>query len=100
MAKAKTSDPARDRLAEVAVLFNLASNPNRFCILLILCDGERHVGGIAEDLVSTQPVTSNHLSLLRRGGLVKSRLQGHNKFYRLTETGETLAAIAETLAAL
>lgn len=51
-------------------------------ILLLFTDGrERTVGQIAAEAGLGQPSTSEHLAILRRGGLVVSRRDGKEVYY-------------------
>jgi len=52
-------------------------------ILVMLQDGERCVGDIAEAFDTTQPTISHHLSILKRLKLVKSRKMGKLVYYSL-----------------
>jgi DNA-binding transcriptional ArsR family regulator len=65
----------------------------RLHIILVLAEGEKHVGGICKTLNQSQPATSHHLALLRHGGIIAPRRQGKNNFSALTEAGEQLASI-------
>lgn len=56
-----------------ARLFHGLSDPTRLAILLSLLDGERRVGDIVEQVGSSQPNVSNHLSCLKGCGLVTDR---------------------------
>jgi DNA-binding transcriptional ArsR family regulator len=76
-----------------AVLLKQVSDPTRLQVIMMLADGERHVGSLCETLNQSQPAVSHHLALLRHGGIAAPRRQGKNNFYSLTETGEQLARI-------
>jgi DNA-binding transcriptional ArsR family regulator len=52
-------------------------------ILVMLQDGERCVGDIAEAFDTTQPTISHHLSILKRLKLVTSRKVGKLVYYSL-----------------
>jgi len=96
--KSKKDDVQRLKQAQrAALLLKQASDATRLQILGILADGERHVGGLCDELGQTQPAVSHHLALLRHGGLISPRRSGKQNFYSLTETGETLAAIVKAL---
>lgn len=99
--KAKKKDhDQRFKLAQRAsILLKQASDPNRLLILLMLAEGERHVGSICEELAQSQPAVSHHLALLRHGGIIIPRRAGKNNYYALTEAGANLARIVKTLMA-
>lgn len=52
-------------------------------ILVMLQDGERRAGDIAEAFDTTQPTISHHLSILKRLKLVTSRKVGKLVYYSL-----------------
>jgi DNA-binding transcriptional ArsR family regulator len=96
--KAKKEADQRVKLAQrSAVLLKQVSDPTRLLVMLMLSEGERHVGGLCQELNQSQPAVSHHLALLRHGGLIAPRRQGKNNFYSLTETGAQLAKIVKAL---
>ena len=82
---------------KAAILLKQVSDPTRLQIILMLDEGEKHVGALCETLNQSQPATSHHLALLRHGSIISPRRQGKNNFYALTEAGEELAAVVKTL---
>src|ERR1700740_652837 len=76
-----------------SILLKHVSDPTRLQVILILADGERHVGALCAQLSQSQPAVSHHLALLRHGGIIAPRRQGKNNFYRLTHTGERLGQV-------
>jgi DNA-binding transcriptional ArsR family regulator len=104
LAKASTKATGRkkpgasqlEQIKRVADLLKQASDPTRVRVLLLLSEGERHVGGLCEDMgLTSQPAVSHHLALLRHGGLVAPRRKGKHNFYALTEAGEGLARVVK-----
>ena len=82
---AKTSSSMQQNADEaVAVLKGLASR-NRLLLLCQLVEGERSVGELAQTLGLAQSVVSQHLSLLRREGVVIGRRDGQSIFYRISD---------------
>lgn len=84
-----------------ATLFRVLGHPARVRILEILRDeGERSVGALQGALGLESGGTSQHLSALRRVGLVESRREGTSVIYRiaddevpqLLETGRRIVA--------
>ncbi len=80
-----------------SVLLKHVSDPTRLQVILILSEGERHVGALCEQLSQSQPAVSHHLALLRHGGIIAPRRQGKNNFYSLTDTGHSLAGVVKGL---
>src|SRR5262249_24310938 len=77
--KAEREAALRHRRAQqAAALLKQVSAPTRLHVLLLLAEGERHVGALCEVLEHSQPATSHHLSLLRHGGLIAPRREGKN----------------------
>lgn len=61
----------------------LASETRQRILFRVLADGrERTVGQIAEAAELGQSTTSEHLAVLKRGGLVESRREGKEVYYR------------------
>lgn len=73
-------DDAAD--AATALLKALAS-PVRLKILCQLVEGERAVGDIAQALNVRDTLVSQHLALLRKDRLVRTRRAGQTVFYSL-----------------
>lgn len=73
-------DQAAGRACE---LLKALANRNRLLILCRLVDGERSVGELAGFLGVRDSTASQHLSLLRRDGLVSTRRDGQTILYTL-----------------
>jgi len=98
LSKAQKDAVVRLKQAQrAAILLKQVSDPTRLQIVLMLSEGEKHVGALCETLNQSQPATSHHLALLRHGGIIAPRRQGKNNFYALTEAGEQLTAIVKSL---
>jgi DNA-binding transcriptional ArsR family regulator len=82
-----------------SILLKHVSDPTRLQVILILSEGERHVGALCAQLSQSQPAVSHHLALLRHGGIIAPRRQGKNNFYSLTDTGTDLAHVVKNLIA-
>ena len=80
-----------------SILLKHVSDPTRLQVILILSEGERHVGALCAQLSQSQPAVSHHLALLRHGGIIAPRRQGKNNFYSLTDTGSDLAHVVKNL---
>ncbi|GAC1343866.1 MAG: hypothetical protein NVSMB14_07900 [Isosphaeraceae bacterium] len=94
---AKGNEQRHAHAQRVATLLKHVSDQTRLQVVLILSEGERHVGALCAQLSQSQPAVSHHLALLRHGGVISPRRKGKNNFYSLTETGESLAKVAKTL---
>jgi DNA-binding transcriptional ArsR family regulator len=95
---AKAKKGAEQRLKQVqkaAILLKQVSDPTRLQVILMLSEGEKHVGALCDDLNQSQPAVSHHLALLRHGGIIAPRRQGKNNFYGLTDAGEELAKVVK-----
>jgi ArsR family transcriptional regulator len=68
-----------------ANLFRVLGHPARVRILELLREGERSVGSLQAELNLDSGGTSQHLSALRRIGLVESRREGTSVFYRVDD---------------
>lgn len=71
------------RAATTQDAFNAVAEPRRRAILDELSGGELPVNGLVGRLGMTQPQVSKHLRVLREVGLVSTRGQGRQRFYRL-----------------
>lgn len=69
----------------------LLGDPTRRAIFELLAQGPCSVGELARQLPVSRPAVSQHLRLLKGGGLVSSRSQGARRIYRLDPDG--LAAL-------
>jgi DNA-binding transcriptional ArsR family regulator len=86
----RSAEKASDFLKSLA-------NPNRLRILCLIMEGERPVGDLAEAIGINQSATSQHLALMRREGLVKSRREGQTIYYQLADknVGRTLKLLSD-----
>jgi ArsR family transcriptional regulator len=66
-----------------AELFGLLSTPVRLKIISAVCNGERNVSELLEQIDTTQPNMSQHLATLYRAGVLGKRREGTQIFYRL-----------------
>ncbi len=64
-------------------VFNAIAAPDRREILDALITGEKAVGTIVNDLSMSQPQVSKHLRVLSEAGLVRCRVDGRHRLYRL-----------------
>lgn len=85
----KTAPVAPERMQQhadeaIAVLKAMASH-NRLLLLCELSQGECSVGALAQSLELAQSVVSQHLSLLRRDGVVSGRREAQTIYYRISD---------------
>ncbi|WP_245649409.1 ArsR/SmtB family transcription factor [Nocardia shimofusensis] len=69
----------------------ILGDPNRKAIFERLARRPSSVGELAESLPITRQAVSQHLQILKKGGLVVSTAQGTRRIYRINPEG--LAAI-------
>ena len=74
-------EAAADRASE---LLKALANRHRLLIICQLIDKERSVGDLAELLGIRDSTVSQHLSLLRRDGLVAARRDGQTIWYSIS----------------
>ena len=98
--KAKAVKPADTRVQQAkraSILLKHVSDPTRLQVIMILSEGEQHVGALCSQLSQSQPAVSHHLALLRHGQIIAPRRAGKNNFYSLTETGTSLSRVVKEL---
>ena len=93
----KAADQRSQQAKRASILLKHVSDPTRLQVILILADGEQHVGALCAQLSQSQPAVSHHLALLRHGGIIAPRRQGKNNFYSLTDTGTDLSTVVKGL---
>lgn len=78
---------------DVARLFQALGDPVRLTILVVLAEGERHIGELAALAGAPRGRVAAHLRLMRRQGLVESRRAGIYTYYRMADE-RVLALVA------
>lgn len=74
----------KGRVFELAAeLFGVLSTPMRLRILSALCDKEKSVSQLLQEIDTTQPNLSQHLNLLYRAGVLAKRKDGTQVIYRV-----------------
>ena len=74
-----------NRFAAAAEVFKLLDDANRVRIFWLLCHSEECVVNIAAMTGMTPPAVSHHLQLLRASGLIESRRDGKETYYRASD---------------
>jgi len=81
-----SSEEAADLLfSRIAERLKALSDPTRLKILHTLEEGELCVGDVLARVGGSQANVSKHLALLRRSGVVASRREGTNVYYRVVD---------------
>lgn len=73
------------KAGEVAGLLRTLAHPARLMIVCTLAEGEFSVGQLEQELGIHQPSLSQQLTVLRDAGIVETRRDAKQIFYRLTE---------------
>ncbi len=77
-----TLNPAFDA---VAAYFSVLSEPTRLRIMHAICEQEKTVSQIVEELGATQTNISRHLNLMHRSGVLARRKEGNQVHYRAAD---------------
>lgn len=78
------SSVEKARVFEMAAeLFGVLATPMRLRILSALCDREKSVSQLLQEIETTQPNLSQHLNLLYRAGVLAKRKDGTQVIYRV-----------------
>ncbi len=86
-AASRTAQSKRDQADALyerqARICQALADPTRLKLLDLLRQGEHAVGELAKGLETSYPNISRHLGIMRDAGIVASRKEGTNVFYRL-----------------
>lgn len=74
-----------EMLEAVSNRFKLLSEPMRLKILRTLCEGERTVQEIVNEVSASQANISKHLALMHDNGVVNRRKEGLKCYYRIAD---------------
>lgn len=75
-------DPVFDA---VAAYFSVLSEPRRLRIMYAICEEEKTVSQIVEEIGATQTNVSRHLGLMYRAGVLARRKDGNQVYYRVAD---------------
>ena len=78
--------PVSEELSQVSDVFKQISDESRIRIFWLLCHCEACVTNLSAMMEMTSPAVSHHLSRLKAAGLVISRREGKEVYYRAAET--------------
>jgi DNA-binding transcriptional ArsR family regulator len=89
------------QLKKSAQILKALGNTYRLQIVTLLLNGEKNVSTLNESVKVSQPALSQHLSKLRREGVVGSRRQQRQIFYFITNPHviRVLGVVSEMAAA-
>ena len=81
--------PSVDECIQVAEIFKQISDGTRLRILWLLCHCEECVLNISAMMKMSSPAVSHHLRPLKNSGLVVSRREGKEVYYRAADTEQS-----------
>ncbi len=81
----KSLTDLRRQSAEVAALLKQLSHPQRLLILCSMAEGEKSVSEFEEACGASQSAVSQFLKGMRLEGLVESRREGKQVFYKIAD---------------
>ncbi len=83
--KNKALSELKRRSEDVAGLLKQLSHPQRLLILCSLAEGEKSVGEIEDSCGASQSAVSQFLKGMRLEGLVESRREGKQVYYKIKD---------------
>lgn len=81
--------PAAEDFQGLAEVFRQLSDGSRLRIFWILCHGEACVTNLSAMVGMSSPAVSHHLRLLKEAGLITSRREGKEVYYRAENATKT-----------
>ena len=78
--------PGPEAFGAAAGLFKLLSDPNRLRLFWLLCHCEECVLNLSAMMEMSSPALSHHLKLLKACGLIVSRRDGREVYYRAADS--------------
>lgn len=84
--KIKALLPGENEIAGVSDALRQLGDPSRLRIFWLLCHCEECVLNIASIVNMTSPAVSHHLRLLKGSGLIVSRREGKEMYYKTADT--------------
>lgn len=78
--------PGENEIAGVSEAMKQLGDPSRLRIFWLLCHCEECVLNIAAIVNMSSPAVSHHLRLLKNSGLIVSRREGKEMYYRTADT--------------
>ncbi|MCD6120416.1 MAG: winged helix-turn-helix transcriptional regulator [Spirochaetales bacterium] len=74
-----------EKIERIAPLLKVCGHPLRLKILCAIEQNESCVTELWTCLDQTQPVTSQHLAVLKKLGIVKSSISGNKRYYSIVD---------------
>ncbi|MFN3426802.1 MAG: ArsR/SmtB family transcription factor [Candidatus Thermochlorobacter sp.] len=74
-----------EKIAHVAARLKILGEPMRLKILRAICEKEKSVQEIVQEVGASQANVSKHLSLMLENGIVERRKEGLNCYYKLDD---------------
>lgn len=78
-------DAMNEVFDSVARYFALLSEPTRLRIMHSICQQEKSVNAIVDEIGASQTNVSRHLGLMHRAGVLGRRKDGNQVLYRVTD---------------
>ena len=78
--------PSLRGFSDAADIFRLMGDPNRVKLFWLLCHTEECVTDLAAMMDMSSPALSHHLRFLRTSGLIVSRREGKEVFYKSADS--------------
>ena len=78
-------DQLSDAFDAVAAYFSVLSEPTRLRIMHSICETEKTVSQIVDEIGATQTNVSRHLGLMHRAGVLARRKEGNQVYYRAAD---------------
>lgn len=78
-----------DKFSTAADMFKQLADTNRVRIFWLLCHCEECVVNISDFVAMTSPAVSHHLKMLKASGLVVSRREGKEVYYKAADTEQS-----------
>ena len=75
----------RDKIARMARTLKVCGHPVRLKLLRAIESSEPCVSDLWHCVEEPQPVVSQHLAVLKREGIVASRIEGNRRIYSVTD---------------
>ena len=84
----KEKMPPMESFERTADLFKKLDDPNRLKIFWLLCHCEECVINLSSLMEMSSPAVSHHLKVLRSAGLIVSRREGKEVYYKAADTAQ------------
>lgn len=78
--------PDSEHFETLAAIFKILGDPTRIRLFWILCHCEECVINLSAMMEMSSPAIAHHLRLLRSSGLVESRREGKETYYRISQS--------------